>query len=186
MIKKLLLATTLSLALFAADSIPKDVIQTGNEASKLLLQTLGKNLKMHIKKDGLVEGAKYCTLNAYALTQKVNKELGKNVTIKRVSKRYRNPDNAPNEEDIDALNEFESYINANEKLPPYLVRQDAKNVYTYYKPLLIKKEVCLKCHGMLDRGAKITQYLVKTYPTDMAKDYHMNDLRGAIVVTIKR
>ena len=185
MIKAVLLTATLSAILLGADAVPKDVIQKGDRASKLLLQTLGKNLKMHIKKDGLVAGAKYCSLNAYNLTEKVDRELGENITIKRVSKQYRNPNNAPNEQDSDVLSEFESYINAKEPLPAYIVRKNGENSYSYYKPLVIKKEVCLKCHGALKRGSDIAKFLLETYPNDRAKEYRMNDLRGAIVVNIK-
>ena len=71
-------------------------------------------------------------------------------------------------------------------LPPYLVERVNKDTYKFYKPLLINKQVCLKCHGDIDKNQKLSQYLGKTYPHDKATGYSMGDLRGAVVVTIKK
>jgi hypothetical protein len=71
------------------------------------------------------------------------------------------------------------------KLPAYIVEKEGDS-YKYYKPLVIKKEVCLKCHGDISANKELSEYMSKTYPKDKATGYKMNDLRGAIVVEIKQ
>ena len=54
-----------------------------------------------------------------------------------------------------------------------------------YKPLMINKKVCLKCHGDIT-NEKLKNTIAKKYPEDKATGYKMGDIRGAVVVTIKK
>jgi len=182
--KKLTLtALLLSTALFAQD-VPKNVLDTGDKVSKELLKKLSSNLKHELKTNGLMAAVSFCTDKAYTLTQDVNLHQVEGVSVKRISLKERNPLNAPSEDELKTLTTMQKLMDE-KKLPAYLVEKQAKG-YKYYKPLVIKKEVCLKCHGDVSKNEELSAYLNKTYPNDKATGYKMNDLRGAIVVEIKQ
>jgi hypothetical protein len=163
----------------------KSVVQMGNKSSKLLLQTLGKNMKKHMKKGGPMDALNFCAEEAYTLTEKVNKQLPKGVRVKRISANVRNPSNVASANELAVLNTFESMQSANVILPKHLIEQVNPTTYKYYKPLVIKKKVCLKCHGTL-KDIELKRAINERYPLDNAKGYEMGDLRGAIVVTIDK
>jgi len=163
----------------------QEVVKTGKSSTQLLLKTLGKNMKMHMKKGGAMDALNFCTQEASTLTDKVNKELPKGVSVKRISAKVRNVSNATQENELAVLNTFESMQSANIILPKYLIEKVDSTTYKYYKPLVIKKQVCLKCHGTL-KDTKLKRAIHEKYPLDNAMGYKMGDLRGAIVVTIKK
>jgi hypothetical protein len=159
------------------------VVQTGNQSSKLLLQTLGKNMKMHMKKGGPMDALNFCAGEASTLTDDVNTKLPKGVSVKRISSKERNLSNAATPNDQKVLDTFQNIQAANIILPKHLLVKVNDTTYKYYKPLVIKKQVCLKCHGDL-KDSKLKREIASKYPLDKAMGYKMGDLRGAIVVTI--
>ncbi len=160
-------------------------VEIGESSAKLLIDTLGKNMKEHMAKGGAMDALKYCSDEAYPLTESINKKLQQGTSIKRISVKYRNPANAPKENEAKILESFESLQALNVALPEYLVEKTAEKTYKYYKPLTINNEVCLKCHGNIATDIDLKREVSKVYPLDKAFNYKMNDFRGAIVVTIK-
>jgi hypothetical protein len=155
------------------------VFQIGKSSSKLLLQTLGKNLKQHMKKDGIKGAVNFCSENALAITYEVSEKLGENISVKRISTKYRNPYNKPTKTEAKILFQLE-----NNKFPILTKVKDGE--YKFYKPLRISKPICLKCHGKgVDMPEIARRTLHHLYPNDKATGYEFGDLRGAIVVTIK-
>ena len=163
----------------------KQVVQTGKKSSKLLLQTLGKNMKKNMKAGGAMKALDFCSQEAYTLTQKVNKNLPKGVNVKRISMKYRNPANKPEADEAVVLEALKQLKSANVILPKQIVQKVDGNTYKYYKPLVINKKVCLKCHGDIT-DVELRRAIEARYPIDKATHYKMGDLRGAIVVTIKK
>ena len=163
----------------------KQVVQTGKKSSKLLLQTLGKNMKKNMKAGGPMKALDFCSQEAYTLTQKVNKTLPKGVNVKRISMKYRNPANKPEADEAVVLEALKQLKSANVVLPKQIVQKVDGNTYKYYKPLVIHKKVCLKCHGDIT-DVELRRAIEARYPIDKATHYKMGDLRGAIVVTIKK
>ncbi|MEA3374522.1 MAG: DUF3365 domain-containing protein [Campylobacterota bacterium] len=162
------------------------VVETGKKASMQLLKTLGSNLKKHMKAEGPVGAAKFCSTRAFPLTDQVSAEQGSGVTVKRISLKYRNPANqAENRQELAILTSFQTLQDNNVILPEYLVEQVDTETYKFYKPLNINKGVCLKCHGTI-KNPKVASFIKANYPEDKATGYKMGDLRGAIVVTIKK
>ncbi len=162
----------------------KKVVKIGNHASKLLLKTLGGNLKKHLKAGGPADALNFCSMNAADLTAKVDNELGKDVSIKRITLKPRNPANEATGDEKAVLEALQTLNENHVRLPRHLV-QKTQNGYKYYKPLRITKKVCLKCHGT-NIDPKLKAEIAKRYPSDKATGYKMGDLRGAIVVTIKK
>ncbi len=189
--KKVILATLSTLALLANpyESNKEElesVIKTGQDVSTTLLQTLGKNLKKEMKANGPIGAAAFCTSEAYTLTESVDKKYGEEISVKRISLQERNPANRAEGTEKEILKAMESLSNNNVQLPEYFIERINKDTYKYYRPLSINKKVCLKCHGNVTKNPKLANYLKKSYPHDKATGYKMGDLRGAVVVTIKK
>jgi len=184
------LTTALSTLLLAAPQTGKnepvkEIVQTGKAATKLLLKTLGSNMKKNMKAGGPMQALDFCSQKAYTLTEDVNKELPKGVSIKRISLRYRNPVNEPAADEKAVLESLEDLKKAAVILPKHIVQKVNANEYKFYKPLVINKKVCLKCHGTL-KDMELKRAIEERYPLDKAMGYKMGDLRGAVVVTIKK
>ncbi len=193
--KLLFLSIVVSLTLFASNTgngmflkekkESEDIakaVKTGKEASSFLMKTLGGKMKEHMKSGGPKEALKFCSENAARLTADVNEKFGKNVNVKRVTLKPRNPANLAENDEKEVLEALEILKKNGVKLPKYLI-QKSTGGYKFYKPLKINKRVCLKCHGS-SIGADLLGYIKKIYPTDSATGYKMGDLRGAVVVTI--
>jgi len=162
------------------------VIKTGKEVSTTLLKTLGKNLKGEMKAGGPMAAAQFCTTKAYALTASVDKKYGNDISVKRISLKERNPANKPEGQERVILESMDTMQKSGVILPEYFVERVTNDTYKYYRPLTINKQVCLKCHGDIAKNEKLSNYLNKTYPHDKATGYSLGDLRGAVVVTIKK
>ncbi len=163
----------------------QNIIQTGKKSSLLLLKTLGSNMKKNMKAGGPMQALDFCSQEAYTLTEQVNKKLPQGVTVKRISSKYRNPANQPQGNEQEVLSSLKKLQSLHVILPKQIVQKVNNHTYKYYKPLIIKKKVCLKCHGDI-KNVALKHAINERYPTDMAKHYKMGDLRGAIVVTIDK
>ena len=161
------------------------MIKTGERGSKLLIETLGSQMKSKLKKGGVMKTLDFCADEAYDITQKVNKKLPKGVRVKRISTKYRNPANAPKDNELAVLKSFLKLKNSNVIMPKQLVEQVDAKTFKYYKPIFIDNKTCLECHGKI-KDVEIRRAIAKRYPIDSANDYELGDLRGAVVVTIKR
>ena len=163
----------------------KNIVKTAQKSSKLLLKTLGSNMKKNMKAGGPMQALDFCSKEAYTLTEKVNKELPKGVSVKRISMKERNPANQPQKDEAIVLEALAKLKSANVVLPKQIVEKVDANTYKVYKPLVINKKVCLKCHGDI-QNKKLKAEIEKRYPADKATHYKMGDLRGAIVTTITK
>jgi len=176
--KKLLIFIMVIASLSGKDDLQK-IFHTGKSSAKLLIKTLGKEMKSYMKNGDIKGAVEFCSGNAYILTDEVSKKLGKNISVKRISTKYRNPANKPTKTEAKML-----FMLENNKSP--LLTRVSNHEYKFYKPLRIGKPVCLKCHG---KGFDMPEIARKTihnlYPNDKATGYEFGDLRGAIVVTIK-
>ncbi len=175
----LLLSSTLS-----GKEIPQEVIDTGNKVSNELLHQLGSKLKHEAKTNGLLQAAKFCNNNALTLTEEVNLHQVEGITVKRISLKERNSANIPTPDEVEVLKSMEKMAKQ-KNLPTYIIEVNEKS-YKYYKPLIIKKALCLKCHGDIDKDPELSQFIKEAYPEDKATGYKMGDLRGAVLVEIKQ
>jgi len=164
----------------------KKVVDEGNKATKMLISTLGKNMKKRMKNGSPMKALDFCSSQAYTLTEKVNKKLPKGVNAQRISLKYRNPANAPQGNEVEILKAFQKLKGANVVLPKHLTEEVDKNTFKFYKPLVIKDKACLTCHGEMNDDIDLKRAIASKYPLDNAINYKLGDLRGAVVVTIKR
>lgn len=181
--QKALLASLFISSVLFSEEVSQEIIDTGNKLSKELMTKLSSELSHEIKNNGLLSAAKFCNSNALTLTEEVNLHQVQGISVKRISLKERNSANRPKADEAAVLKSMQKMLNKKE-LPEYIVEQEGKT-YKYYKPLVIKKEVCLKCHGDINTSPELDAFIKEAYPDDKATGYKMGDLRGAILVEIK-
>ena len=179
LLSTLLLTQTLS----AQSSTVNNTLPVAKKVTQKLLSTLQKNLKMHMKKGGPLAAAKFCNLKAMILTQDVDKTFGDDIHVKRISFKTRNPTNTPTDSEREILEKLQT-LHATKSLPKFFIDQNSDSL-KFYKPLIINKPVCLKCHGNIHKNSNLGQFLQEYYPQDKAINYKMHNFRGAVVVEIK-
>ena len=160
-------------------------IKMGDKSSKILLKTLNSKMKKKMVNKGVLKTFDFCSDEAYKLTQKVNKQIPKGVTVKRISSKYRSPANRPKDNEGAVLDSFEAMLKANIILPKYLIQKVDSQTDKYYKPIIINDQVCLECHGEISKNIDLRRKSAELYPLDNAVNYKKHELRGAIVVTVK-
>jgi hypothetical protein len=177
--KKLLLISSLIASSLLADGYN----ETANKISKDLIKTLGGQLKANMKQGGPVQAVEFCSQNAYNLTKQVSDKY-KGIEVKRISLNPRNPANTASEDEATILKSMQTMYKVGVKPRNIIQEKDGKVVV--YKPLVIKKQVCLKCHGDIAKNPKVAKKIASIYPNDKAVGQKMGDLRGAIVVTMPK
>lgn len=161
------------------------VIEMGNAGYTQLNMTLRAELDKAIAAGGPVNGVQVCSTKALALTAQIGQEIGDGVKIKRTSFKYRNPANAPDQHDKEALQYFEKELKEKGELPTEFVQPvPEEGTVRYYKALVVQP-LCLKCHG--DPAAmsdELRATLKERYPDDKATGFKDGDLRGLVRVSI--
>ncbi len=142
----------------------------------LLLQEIGKG--------GFASAVKVCSEMAQQMTLEFNARTGH--MVRRVSLKYRNPQNVPDEyerrklEELDLLNRKKGMRNEYYEV----VEDQGKRYLRYLKPLLVLP-LCINCHGPKENiSADVNTILAEKYPEDRATGFLVGDLRGAISAKI--
>ena len=156
----------------------------GAAAARVLMTTLQANLVTSMEEGGPVQAIEFCTTAALALTDSVSHSLGDGISIKRVSERHRNPENAPDASEIEAIRHFEAALADNGALPDDWVQVTPAGELRFYKPLTIAPP-CRNCHGdPTSMDPRVVEVLQASYPDDQATGYEVGDLRGLIRVSV--
>jgi hypothetical protein len=159
------------------------VVEVGEPAVGTLMRTLVGNLTGAMEEGGAVHAMEFCSTEAVPLTRMVQADLDGDLTLKRASFRYRNPDNAPDQAEEEALRYFEEAVRAG-GAPFSYVQRAGDDEYRYYQPIFVG-DFCLQCHG--DHQAldpEVLEVLQERYPGDLATGYQAGDFRGVVRVSI--
>lgn len=183
-----LLAGTILLAQCTNQPTEEKALTEGERAAYLeqgqqyALQTqsvLGKNLMQAVQAGGPAHALTFCNEQAIPLTDSMSSELG--VSLKRVSDRNRNPDNAASEAELAYIKDAKTAI-AEGNMPTGDVQLTGEKIVGYYS--ILTNDLCLNCHG--EPGQDITEETLRAintyYPEDKAVGYRANQLRGIWVV----
>ena len=175
----------LASASFLSAATNQEIKQEAKSAIMKMGGALKSHMKQNMKAGGPAQAAGFCLEEASGIAKEVNAGYPKGVSVKRVSLKYRNPANKPTTDEAKVLEQIQSDINAQKKVPKMIVKEVAKNTYKVYKPVFINKGVCLTCHGDAQTRDPQAYKLIKAkYPHDKAVGYKKGDFRGAFVVTI--
>lgn len=147
----------------------------GKEIVMHTRDTLSSVLMSKMKEGGISNAIGFCNLRAISTTGTMEDRY--DVTIKRTSSKFRNPNNKPTALEAEMLATFKSEINNGEVSKPR-IRKDGDKSH-YFSPILVEKK-CLACHGKLDQElSAVTDSIIKSkYPNDLATGYSEGDLRG--------
>ncbi len=145
-------------------------------ASAALMKTLSDK----IQNDGLESAIHYCNLKATYITDSISILYG--ADIKRTSLFYRNPANAPTEEEQIFLNRYQDLLNQGEATSFMMI--ESHDSYQYFSPIRVQ-EMCLNCHGLPNR-IRASEIISTLYPNDLATGYLAGDLRGMWSISIKK
>ena len=147
---------------------------------------IGGGLKKAIKKDGIIGGARFCAIKSLGVIKKLDKDLGENISIKRISLRNRNPKSTPTKDEKSILIALSLLEKSSTYLPKQITQVVDDGVYKIYSPATMSKKVCKKCHGFKGNiNPKVSKLFLEKYPDDQAYGFKAGEVRGAVVVTVK-
>ena len=158
----------------------KQLKETANDFMKSLKAVLVNEMQSK----GIEAAVSVCSDTAQILTR--NFGMDKNIVIKRVSFKNRNPENYPDINEGEILKKFEELHKQAELLPTYehieKVTKNGKDFILYMKPIFVQPE-CLSCHGKNDEiPASVKNIVRQKYNNDKAVGFSTGDLRGAVSV----
>ncbi len=154
------------------------------EAAQSFMGELQGILLNELREGGPVQALSVCADTAQLLTQAAAGELG--VSLKRVSGRIRNPENAPDEYERKILEKFSKMHNEG-KEPPFIHTEErtfnGEKEFWYIQSIHLQAQ-CVGCHGSEDQIAGNVRKLLRDhYPGDEATGYKPGDFRGALRVS---
>jgi mono/diheme cytochrome c family protein len=157
-------------------------LELGQRIAMQTKATLGKNLLGAINSRGAAGAVDFCSTRAIPITDSM--ALALNASVKRVSDRNRNPDNAANADELAYIQASKALLAQGKKLMPKLTEIDGMQV-GYYP--IMTNTMCLQCHGQ--QGSQIAdgtaQVIAAKYPEDKAVGYASDELRGIWVVEMQ-
>ena len=157
------------------------VATMGAEAATALMRGLGSQLVQAIETGGPAHAVTFCSSEAQRLTDSIARDLGADLRLKRTTFRFRNPANAPDSLEADALEYFEDGL---PNSPSSYVQRVSATEVRYYQPLFVA-DLCLQCHGQTDQiTPEVAALLAEEYPADAATGYSTGDFRGLIRVSL--
>ncbi|MBN2174401.1 MAG: DUF3365 domain-containing protein [Bacteroidales bacterium] len=165
----------------------EELVKIGNAVSNDLLVSLKGELKKAIEEGGFKNAIAVCNLKAIPITEIVANKTDKKVTVKRTTFQYRNPANAPNEAEKQALDFYIGRFEANKAIPDIYtqkVSEKGQEYYYFYKPLVMDN-LCLMCHGTSQTmQSEMMAFIDELYPEDMAVGYKEGDFRALVSIRI--
>lgn len=167
------------------DAVKSEYLQKGKEIVDLSQAELLKNVAMAMKSGGPGSAIDFCNIHAMGIKDSLS--TLNNCEIRRISDKYRNPEDKPRGETEEGqLSLYQQSHLKGDTLRPAIHLFDDR--IEYYSPILINNGACLLCHG--NPGEQIaveTQEMINShYPNDLATGFAMNDFRGAWKITFSK
>ncbi len=153
-----------------------DYAEQGQKIVGATFSALSSRLMTSMQADGVPGAAKYCNLIAYPLVDSLSEVH--NATIRRTSRKIRNPKDNPLPHEKAMLARYETLIEQDKPLEPVVKELDEGKI-AYYAPIRTMG-LCLKCHGKIGETLNEEDYTVikELYPEDEAIGYVDGDFRG--------
>ncbi len=165
------------------ESVESALRQARRLADELLEKVRGL-LMAELEKGGYEGAVRVCSEIAQEIPREIEARTG--ASIRRVSLRYRNPKDIPDEYERRKLEEFEQQHRvralADESFD--IVYEDSRRYLRYMRPILVGP-MCITCHGPKEMiPFSVRAVLAEKYPEDRATGYRSGDLRGAVSIKI--
>jgi hypothetical protein len=139
---------------------------------------LSSNLQAAIQQGGVSNALPFCSLAASPLTAGMAGKHG--VTIRRITHKPRNPAGRADATESAILQQFEAALNGRNP-PPSFVTNFTASTASFFAPIMLNNELCLKCHGEAGKDISTENVAVihRLYPQDEATGFKLGQLRGA-------
>ncbi len=155
-------------------------LQRGQAIAAETFGILSSNLLQAIQSGGVSNALPFCSLAASPLTSGVAARHG--IALRRVTHRPRNPSGRANAAESGVIQAFQAALaaGASTNPPPPLVTNLVPGQATFLAPIVLAKELCLKCHGdpATDIGLAELEVIRRLYPGDEATGFRIGELRG--------
>jgi hypothetical protein len=171
-------------ALASGGTTVAEALADARRMSAELADTLRRQLAAELGQGGFQGAVEVCSKIGQDIPRQYSEQPG--VSIRRVSLRYRNPQNRPDEYEQQQLEKFDQLKQTGRLQNDYheVVPTPAGRELRYMKPLLAA-DMCLNCHGPSEKIPDgVNAILARLYPEDRATGYRSGDVRGAISVRI--
>lgn len=154
-------------------------LQRGKAIAAETFSLLSSNLQSALQQGGVSNALPFCSLAASPLTAGLAAKH--NVTLRRVTHKARNPTGKADGAELAILKQFEASLPTSTNPPPPIVTNFVAGTATFFAPILLNNELCLKCHGEPGRdiAAENGAVIQRLYPQDEATGFKLGDLRGA-------
>jgi hypothetical protein len=153
-------------------------VQSGKAIAAETFSLLSSNLQSAIQSGGVSNALPFCSLAASPLTAGMAGKHG--VSLRRVTHKPRNPAGRANATERAIVNQFAAALTGTNPPPPLVTNFTASTV-TFFAPIVLNNELCLKCHGApgQDISPENVAVIQGLYPQDEATGFKLGDLRGA-------
>lgn len=157
--------------------------QLGLQYAMQTKSILGKNLLEAINTRGTENALEFCSAKAYPLTDSMATAL--HASIKRVSDKNRNPQNAANPDELAYIQKGKELLQNGQPIPPLVQERNGKMI-AYYP--IMTDQMCLQCHGKPEEQIlpATLEKIHARYPDDKATGYDLNQLRGMWVIEMDK
>lgn len=153
-------------------------MERSRELSQQLQQQLGGKLMAAMKAEGPVHAIDVCHLEAPLIGEQVS--TAGEVEVRRTALRYRNPANAPTEQQIAVMEQFAAQLQDDpSQIPETMITLD--NGEQHYMRAIVMQPQCAACHGGSVQEP-VLRAIADKYPNDQATGFEVGDLRGAFLV----
>lgn len=161
--------------------IERAAIQRGKAIAAETFALLSSNLQSAIESGGISNALPFCSIAASPLTAGMADKHG--VTLRRVTHKPRNPSGKADAAELEILKSFESTLAASQSTnpPPPVVTNFTSEQVTFFAPIVLNNDLCLRCHGEPGNDIAPVDLTViqKLYPRDEATGFKLGQLRGA-------
>lgn len=167
-----------------------DIIQQGmlwgDSISMEAQQLLISNLQEAIAEKGVAGAIGFCQVEAFPIIQSVGDKYG--VIVRRVSNRFRNPSDQPDEDESKILDAYEYNAENGIMSEPNIQKIKGGETYLYTKAIVMPAGICQNCHGdpTQDIAAETLSEINRLYPLDKATGHQPGDLRGMWSIKIPK
>ena len=149
------------------------------------MREMGADLQKELAKSGPAGAVSVCSDLAPRVAGQISRQTGWKVT--RIGTKVRNPLlGSPDAWEQKALMDFAERASQGEDIDKMsfseVVNEPAGKFFRYLKAIAMKPP-CLACHGPESQiTPEVRTVLSERYPHDLATDYQLGDLRGAISI----
>lgn len=170
--------------------MPSEIVEKAREKGKLITdeaqKALLQTLMTKIQSEGVVGAVEYCNINALPIMDSLSQ--AHKGQIRRVSNKWRNPADAPKEDEQPIMEAYAFAVEEGQELRQEVFLEESSSQLIYTRPIMIGAGLCLQCHG--EPGKELTEEVARKitelYPDDKATGYQLGEWRGIWKVTFEK